>query len=173
MYRDIIITGNVGEIGALKLAAENKDRMKERFPGHILKETGLCGGIYVTERDITDMCINSGCAAKNVLITEVGDRGLVAALWTFGEKIRSGFSINAEKIPVSQLTVEICEMFGVDPFKTGSAGCFLICTDKGNELCEILRKNNVQAVVTGHSVPGKGKVMIMGDVTRYIDKPRG
>ena len=38
MYRDIIITGSVGESGALRIAGENRDKIRKRFPGHMIKE---------------------------------------------------------------------------------------------------------------------------------------
>lgn len=180
MYRDIMITGSIGESGAFRLAGGNEDKIRERFPEHILKGTELfsdrsgIGSKTITCAELKDVIgkYNTGGAAENTVIAEVGERGLMAALWDLGEDIRLGFVIDAEKIPVSQLTVEICELFGEDPFKMRSEGCFLICTDKGNELCEKFRAQSIPAVIIGHSVPQKGKVMVMGEITRYIDKPR-
>lgn len=194
IYRDIVFIGSAGLSGALRLAKENPEKIKERFPEHILKNCGLnisyetCGKFDKSgkmpdtgeKNEDADPCENSItfekihkyiCGDKDVII-EIGDMGVSAALWELGERIRSGFKVYADRIPVSQMTVEICELFGTDPYKSDSEGCFFVCTKSGNKLCERIDREGSKAVVIGHTTENKGRVMVMEEITRYIDKPR-
>ena len=202
---DIVFIGNVGLSGALRLAAENPEKMKERFPEHILMSfrtnvrnpMTLSGSLICEEIPRCARNDSSGCvpdctrgalygtkvqeelfdiiqeyAGEGAHILAVGSKGVSAALWELGEDIRSGFKIYADRIPVSQMTVEICELFGEDPYKCESDGCFLVCTEMGNELCYRMREDGAEAVIIGHTVAENGKMMVMGEITRYLDKPR-
>ena len=194
IFRDIVFIGYAGMSGALRIAKGNPDRIKERFPEHILKNCGLnrsgdnCDDLDRSEKkpDIcektgnTDPCEN-GITSEMIhkyirryddVVIEIGDKGVSAALWELGERLRSGFKVYADRIPVSQLTVEICELFGEDPYKCSSEGCFLVCTQQGNELSENLKSEGAEAVVIGCTTESRGRVMFMGEITRYIDKPR-
>ena len=181
IYRDIIITGSVGESGALRMAGENRDKIRKRFPGHMIKEIEKkyeSNGEkppFTSPEDIEDILSKYSTGKDiftDILTIEVGEKGLMHALWDLGERLGTGFRTDARKIPVSPLTVEICELFGEDPFKTESSGCFLICTDRGNKLCDVFGAKGIPAALIGHSERGRGKIMEMGEITRFIDKPR-
>ena len=181
IYRDIIITGSVGESGALRMAGENRDKIRKRFPGHVIREiekkyeSDGKNPVITSPEDIEDILCKYSTGKDlftDILTIDVGEKGLMTALWDLGEKMGTGFRTDAGKIPVSPLTVEICELFGEDPFKTESSGCFLICTDRGNKLCDVFGAKGIPAALIGHSERGRGKIMEMGEITRFIDKPR-
>ena len=164
IYKDIILTGSAGLSGALELAAGDPERMRERFPGHMLRQ------ISELEKNLKP----SGFSLEDedAYIREIGKKGLSAALWDMGEELGTGFSVFADRFPVSQLTVEICELFGADPLKVSSEGCFLACTANGNELCGRLKAQGADAVIIGHTESSRGKVLVMGEIRRFLDKPR-
>lgn len=174
-YKDIVFAGSAGLSGAMKLAAANPDEIRKRFPGHILTEYfSDAADAKSAQRRLADFSdsIPSHLRESVCFLFPAGECGIMQALWDLGEMLRSGFEVNADSIPVSQLTVEICELFGRDPFKIESEGCLLACTPHGNELCTLFRASGIRAEVIGHTTEKKGKVMIMGEVRRYIDKPR-
>lgn len=193
IFRDIVFIGSAGEHGALQIAKEHPEIIRERFPFHILKNCGFidekesCGyersvmkpGAYVRsetvgfcDKGVLPETINKCICGDDDVVIEIGDTGVSAALWELGESIRSGFNVYADRIPVSQMTVELCELFGEDPYKCSSEGCFLVCTQKGNGLCERLKQDGTEAVVIGCTTESRGRVMVMGEIIRYIDKPR-
>lgn len=193
IFRDIVFIGSAGKYGALQIAKDHPEIIRERFPRHILKKCGFsdadeccCSDKSVMQPDagvksetvgfcdrvVVPEIINKCICGDDDVVIEIGDEGVSAALWELGERLRSGFKVYADRIPVSQLTVEICELFGEDPYKCSSEGCFLVCTQQGNELSENLKSEVAEAVVIGCTTESRGRVMFMGEITRYIDKPR-
>ena len=176
-HKDIIITGSIGEAGAMSLALSDPERIKKRFPYHYMNEIVECGKkisnketCAAQEKKIKK--IVSEAAINDIFVSAIDKKGLMPALWYTGEILGSGFIIDADRIPISQMSVEICELFGSDIYKADSYLSFIICTENGNELCEMLRAEGIEAVIAGHTDKTKAKKICMGDVVRYVDKPR-
>ena len=171
IYKDIVFTGSAGLSGALSLAAQDPEMVKKRFPAHMIGSYGLLENKSLDDRFLKE-AICRHCAGDGYTVVCAENTGVTEALWTLGEELCSGLRVYAERIPVSQVTVEICELFGTDPFRCESKGCFLIAAKNGNELCEKLKEEGEAAVVIGHDSESKGRVMVFGEITRYLDKPR-
>ncbi|SFG33794.1 hypothetical protein [Oribacterium sp. WCC10] len=74
--------------------------------------------------------------------------GVLKALWDFceseaidGETGRkkgngAGCRFRYDRIPISQFTTEICEIFDITPYRLWSKDCFIMSMDKGTQFCE-------------------------------------
>lgn len=74
--------------------------------------------------------------------------GVLKALWEFCESeaidpetgkkrgTGAGCRFRYDQIPISQFTLEICEIFDLMPFRLWSEKCFIMAMDKGTQFCE-------------------------------------
>ncbi len=90
-------------------------------------------------------------------IQSVEQGGVLKALWDFCEsealdsvtgKKRgdgAGCEFRYDLIPVSQFTVELCEIFDLFPFRLWSERCFIMSMDKGTHFCEDFHRIQLEA----------------------------
>ncbi|OON88295.1 hypothetical protein BXO88_00405 [Oribacterium sp. C9] len=82
--------------------------------------------------------------------------GVLKALWDFcesealdpetGKKKGNGVGceFRYDRIPVSQFTTEICEIFDLSPFRLWSENCWIMAMDKGTQFCEDFVKLQIE-----------------------------
>ena len=100
---------------------------------------------------------------------DVTEGGIFGALWEIGEASDVGITADLRKIPIKQETVEICEVFGINPYMLISSGSMLIGCLHGNELVEKLAKKGISAAVIGRATESNDRVVINGEETRYLE----
>ena len=54
------------------------------------------------------------------------------ALWEMGAASGVGIVADLDKIPIRQETIELCEVFDINPYLLISSGCMLIGCENGN-----------------------------------------
>ena len=91
------------------------------------------------------------------------------------QEIESQYQVKAvpikadlRKIPIKQETIEICEVFDINPYMLISSGSMLIGCPQGNLLVEKLMQNGINAVVIGRATEGNDRIVVNGDETRYL-----
>ncbi|MFQ9346198.1 MAG: AIR synthase-related protein [Coprococcus sp.] len=70
----------------------------------------------------------------------IGEGGILAALWDMAEGAGIGLSVEMKKMTVRQETIEVCEVFHLNPYQLTSTGAVLMVTPKGEELKERLKR---------------------------------
>ena len=75
------------------------------------------------------------------------------------------------KLPIRQETVEITELFDLDPYRMDSKGAVLIGTFHGMELTEELKRAGIPATVIGRVSKGPERILYNQEIKRYIEKP--
>ncbi|MCI5791899.1 MAG: hypothetical protein MR011_01185 [Lachnospiraceae bacterium] len=121
---DIAVTGYAGYEGSRSIYA-NKDyrdkllnRYSESFFG-VLKED-----VYEyssAERKGYD-ALYAKMSAEG-LAADSGDGGVLSALWKVMKSAGCGGTYSLRDIPVMQQTIEVCEMFGLNPYRLRSPEC--------------------------------------------------
>ena len=103
-------------------------------------------------------------------VCPVGKGGVLAALWNLLSedgvdeetgKRRSpgpGCRFWLDRIPLQQITVELCELFGLNPYRLAAEHCFLAVAGSGFQLCEDLRARGLEAAVFGRIEKDKKRV---------------
>ena len=77
------------------------------------------------------MAEESGASARYLM----GEGGFLAALWKIAEASGVGLSADLRSVPIRQETIEICEVFDVNPYKLLSGGSILLGIRGGDALC--------------------------------------
>ena len=83
-----------------------------------------------------------------------------------------GMDIDLKKIPIRQETVEITDVFDVNPYLLASAGALLIVAQDGNKMVSALEKEGIPGVVIGRLTQGNERIIRNEDETRYLDLPQ-
>ena len=75
------------------------------------------------------------------------------------------------KVPVRQETIEVCEVFDIDPYKFQSEGALLIGIRGGEALVQKLRNQGFMAQIIGQTNTGKDRLLYSAGNARYLDRP--
>ena len=164
---DLVMTKWTGLGGTAFLSGKEQKKLEERLPAYIV-ENGISMKEELLVLAESRIAIEVGVAGMH----DVSRGGIFSALWELAEKGNVGIEVDLKKIPVRQETIEICEILGVNPYELYGAGSLLIVTDKGNQLIHELEKEQIPSVIIGKITEEKGKVILNGEETRYLDRPK-
>ena len=164
--QEIVLLKWIGLEGALRVKREKEEELKERFiPAFMNKvEAG-------TKELFSVAALETAAATGVSAMHQIGDGGILAALWELAESAGIGLSVDMRKMAVKQETIEVCEYFHLNPYQITSTGCVLLVTDKGEELADALIKNGTPDVIIGHTTKEKERVIMNGGEKRYLDRP--
>ena len=144
------MTGFAGDSSAKKIISdeENMKKLLERYPKSFFSVyTGI------QEPD----CIIE-CAVDS---EDASEGGVLAALWRILKRNRKGADFSMRKIPIRQQCIEICEFFGLDPYKENSEGCRVW----------LLKGEDPRAVTIGETSKGPAVRRIDGSTVSYLRRP--
>ena len=68
-------------------------------------------------------------------------------------------------------TIEVCEVFHLNPYQLTSTGAVLMVTPKGEELKERLKREGIPAEIIGHTTEGNERIIWGGGEKRFLDRP--
>lgn len=164
--QDIVITKYIGLEGTYLLAAEYADKIAGKLPLHFV-DTAL------SFKDDLSVIKEAVAVANHAsYMHAVTEGGIFAALWNLGELSKKGLTVDLKKIPIRQETVEICEIFKLNPYQMMSAGALLIVTEDGEGLVDGLMSQGISATVIGRITDTNDRIVINEDETRYLDLPK-
>ena len=165
--QDIVVSKWIGLEGTAKLAGENYERLRERLPARMIEEAAAFDR-YLSVIPEAATAMKSGVCG----IQPVSQGGILAGLWEMAEEAGVGLEADFRKIPVRQETIEICEVFGENPYELLSGGCLIMTADNGNALAEALLREGIPAVVIGRTTRGNDRVLYNEGRKSYLNKPR-
>lgn len=99
--------------------------------------------------------------------------GVFAGVWELTSASGLGVKIELQKIPVWQETIEVSEVFDINPYMLDGTGSLLIVTNNGERLVDVLEEKGINASVIGIITSDKNRVLINGDETRFLEPQRG
>lgn len=164
--QSIIFTKWLGMEGMLRIAEEKEEALKERFAPFFLKQIHSYRSCLFAGKEIR-LAREYGA----VYLEQVGDGGVLAALWRLSAAAGSGIRVDMKRLPILQETVEVCEYFRLNPYQLTSSGSFLMVADDGEELCQYLNEQGVPVSVIGQITDNNDKIIQNGEEIRYIDRP--
>lgn len=173
--QDLVAAGYIALKGTSAIAKEREEELKMRFTAqfvrrcqNLYKIRGLfqLPGVSASERiDVfRDAEASSWCLP--------GEGGVMAALWDYFDEFSLGFEMELRKLPVLQETVEVCEVFDVNPYRLQSEGCALLTAANGGDLVRELRNKDIHAVVLGKVKAGIKRQIHNGDIRTFLDRPK-
>ena len=163
---DIVITGYAGSLGAAFITEERYEELCGCFRKSLLDEVISIGKAVPEEPDIPSsfQMIESTGAGR-------GSDGILTRLYQEAVKRRCGLCIELKKIPVRQMTVEICEKYGLNPYRIED-NCRIILTPSGmgHAEAERLKKEGLTAFCIGHFTADPAKIITDKTSIEYINR---
>ncbi len=160
---ELVMTKWAGLEGTSIIASEKADTLKQTLPAGLI-ETAVSFKDYLSVVPEAAVAACMGATAMH----DITEGGIFGALWEIGEASGTGIMADLRKIPIRQETVEICEVFDINPYMLISSGSMLIGCANGNLLVERLAEKGIPAAVIGRATEGKGRIVVNGEDTRYL-----
>lgn len=165
---EILLCGYVGLEGTLRILDEAEDELGTRFVPSFLAQTKELRRELV----IPDQLLRATAAQGKIrAIRQIGSGGILAALWDMAEELDTGFEADLSAMTLRQETVEICEFYRLNPYQMTSAGSFLIVTEHGDAVLDVLEKAGARAGRLGVIKAHRARVISSGEEIRYLDRP--
>lgn len=163
---DIVITKWIGLEGTSIIAKEKEAELLKRFAPSFVEEAKNFSQYLsiVPEAYVAD---KSGVHAMH----DITEGGIFGALWEIGEAAGVGLEIDLKAIPVRQETIEICEIFSINPYKLISSGSLAIACKNGHDLVREMNKAGIKACVIGKVIAGNDRVVFNKDERRFLEPP--
>ena len=149
--------------GTSIIAAEKEEKLLETLPQELVD---VAKGFkeYLSVIPESKIAMEVGVSAMH----DVTEGGVFGALWELGEASGVGITAHLDKIPIKQETIEVCEVFKINPYMLISSGSMMIGCEKGNLLVEKLEEAGINAAVIGRATEGNDRIVVSRDETRYI-----
>lgn len=163
---DLIATKWIAIEGTSILAKEKKEALLTRFPQEFITRAEQFDQ-YLCVLPEGQIAAAHGAAAMH----DVTEGGIFGALWEMAEASKTGIEVDMKKIPIRQESVELCEFFGINPYRLISSGCMLIAAYDGEELIRKLKEADISANVIGRVTDNNDRVVIAGDRRQYLTPP--
>lgn len=166
--QDLVVAGTIGLTGAALAARIGEKTIRERFSAQYAERLlSLDKDLKMpefTEDFLSELGVTDVEAA--------GDGGMMNSLWNLLEPYKLGCSIELRSIPIRQETVEVCEVFDLNPYRLRSGGCFLMAADNGLTAIRALEKKGLSGTVIGKVEAGAGRRILNGDIETFLDRPK-
>lgn len=188
--QDLVAAGYIALKGTSVIAAEREEELLARFTTQFVKR---CQSLYEIRGlfqlpGISASETTEGFATKG-FTTEVsaaqvfesagatswclaGEGGIMTALWDYFDGFGLGFEMELRRLPILQETVEVCEVFDVNPYRLQSEGCALLTAANGGALVSKLEKKGIHAVVLGRTQTGIKRQIYNGEIQTFLDRPK-
>ncbi|HHW30780.1 MAG TPA: AIR synthase [Clostridiaceae bacterium] len=153
---DIIITKTAGIEGTAIISHDKEAELSEKL-GKDLIESGKA---FINNISVVKEGIIASKFGVNAM-HDITEGGVLGAVWEIAEASGTGCIIEADKIPVADVTKIICDYYKIDPLKLISSGSMLITCSNGQALVEELANNGISSAIIGK---------ITKDLTKYIVK---
>lgn len=159
---DIVIAGLAGAAGARLIAAEKAAELSGRFRKDYLQQAAACPDECGTPEDF------AACGAA--FSFRSGEGGVLAGLYRLARDRKIGMEIEMKRIPVLQSTIEICEYYGLNPYRLYGR-CFILLSENGERTAQLLRDRGIRAAVIGKTADGPKKIITDKTETEYLNRP--
>jgi hydrogenase maturation factor len=164
---EIIMTKQIGISGTVAIAKEKYNELRGRFQlSYINKALELENKIDV--RDEARIAAEMGIRCMH----DLSRGGIYAGLWQLAEMTGKGIEVYMDKININQETIELCEPYGINPYKMMSNGALLMVCEKGEMVIAALRRQGIEAEIIGRLNNNNDKVIIKNEDRKYIEPPK-
>ena len=162
---ELVVAGAIALYGTAQIAREKHEILREHFSEGFLREAENLRTLYGTADEINIK--EAGATAFYAM----GEGGFLSALWKMAEASQVGLEMDFSKVPIRQETIEICEIFDINPYKLNSEGAVLIGIPAGEALVQELRRMGMMAAVIGQTNAGNDRMLYYNGNGRYLERP--
>lgn len=169
---ELVVAGPAALHGTSYIAEMKKKELEKIFsPGfnrqccELKKDYAAC--VKTGEGEVWETAAAAGASA----LYAMGEGGFLSALWKMAEASEVGLKADLRKVPVRQETIEVCEIFDINPYKLQSEGALLIGIRGGDALVQKLRRMGYMAEIIGQTDGGNDRLLYSGENARYLERP--
>lgn len=165
---DIVMSKYIGIAATVIMLDVKKEQLEKRFSKSFLDRMSDFEEYYsiLSEAAVAG---NSGVAAMH----DVSRGGIMGALWEIASAADVGMEIVSENIPIRQETIELCELFNLNPYEILSTGSLIMITDNGNALVSELSHRGVESAIIGKTTDRNDRVFLRNGERGFISPPKG
>lgn len=163
---DIVICGRIGLAGSAFMLGHYRDALSQTLTSSFLSNSP---DFAAESRKYVGKGLLSAHGVSCVL--PVCERGIYRELFTIGKESGLGYRVDYSAVPVSQYTIEFCEIMDMDPWHLLSGGCCIILTERGNELVHTLISEGYDAALIGYMTDDKDKIVHHREVLSRVNRP--
>lgn len=164
--QDIVVAGYVGLSGTVVIAELMEAELLNCFTKQFVRQ---CQNVMEAAAIEEEVFFYSGGATE---CERVSAGGIMAALWKLFHAYGLGFEMELRRIPILQETVEVCEIFDINPYRLQSEGCVVLTADHGGDLVRYLGKKGIHGIVIGKTAAGIKRQILNGETCSFLDKPK-
>lgn len=166
----IYIAQSIALGAARELAAQRKAELAAVFPHHFMRRVEeMTDSIPSADETASFVSDLSGSVRY---AEEIGEQGILSALWRMAEELHTGLEIRLRDIPIRQETVEILEQFDLNPYYALSTGAVLIVTSERERLLQTAKEHGQSCDEIGELRPTVARTILNGESVRYLDRPQ-
>lgn len=161
---ELVLTKWVGLEGSAIIAGEKREKLLQTLPQELVDTAAG----FLTQLSVVPearIAMEHGVSVMH----DVTEGGIFGALWEMGAASGVGITAYLPNIPIRQETIEICEVFDINPYLLISSGCMLIGCEQANLLVEKLRQTGIPAAVIGRATEGNDRIVCNGEETRFLE----
>lgn len=168
---ELIVAGPVAAEGTAWFTENRYEKLRGFFSERFLEDARRLPEVYGTgmkeDNKVWKMAEKAGASARYLM----GKGGFLAALWKMAEASGVGLEVDLRSVPIRQETIEICEIFDVNPYKLLSGGSVLLGISGGDAFVQELRREGIMAAVIGQTNSGNDRLLYSGGNARYLERP--
>lgn len=163
---DIVMTKSIGLEGTSIIAKEKYEELITHFPEAMIDKA--------ISFDEEILIVKEASVVRDLASSmhDVTEGGIFGALWEMAESSNVGLDIELKKIKVRQETIEICEYFGINPYKLISSGALLIAGEDGKAIVDALKENGIESTIIGKATASNDRRLLNGDEVRFLETPQ-
>ena len=171
----LILTRWIALAGTAALAAYAPEKELHRLPFSIREEAKRFRNLASVASEARTLLLcgegaNRPGSAQDLFLYDLSQGGILGALRVVTEKAGTGLEADLKAIPIRQETIEICELFDLNPYELYSAGSLLIGTAEPEAVLAELEQQGVPACVIGQTTAGKDRTLRNGEDIRFLDR---
>jgi Hydrogenase maturation factor len=164
--QDIVIAGVIGISATKDLFKNNTQKIKEYYSSNFINTLGKIDTHKVEQflLDKDDL--------KYSAIYEIASGGIFTALWDITANFDIGIRVELLDIPIRQETVELSELFEINPYYMDSQDAYILITDNGYSTVKTLLNRGIEAIQVGKVEYGKKRIIVTSGGIGFLERPR-
>lgn len=165
---DIVMSKYIGIAATVIMLDIKREELERRFQKSFLGRMSDFEKYYTVISEAA-VAVGSGVAAMH----DISRGGIMGALWEMASSAGVGLEVVLDNILVRQETIELCEVFSLNPYEILSTGSLLMVTDNGNALVSELSRRGVESAIIGKITDRNDRVFIRNGERGFITPPKG
>lgn len=170
--QDLVAAGFAGLSGTRMILNSRNQDLRHRFSEEYLETLAMCGGECGRIRKEEFRTLKYWKSFGAAEFEPAGEGGILTALWNLSGAYRLGVEFSLKKIPIMQGTIEICEFFGLNPYRLHSDGCWVLVSENGGRTVARLEEKGIRGAVIGSVTGGIARVITDVGERSFLNRPQ-